>query len=155
MKPCPPTERPLAAERRPRKRRLLVTLVLCGLLGAGDALAMTGSARESAAAAMAAIQGAVNEATIAAPPAKPAKEPPFIDQNIAFYGCFSGVSLGALLSALPPVAGWITYIGAAMGFPSMMLRMGMGCWFGLMGGVAASATASTVRKVGEAWNRWF
>ena len=83
------------------------------------------------------------------------KKPPFIDQNVVFLSCASGASLGALITGLPPVMGWIPYSGWPTQVSSLALRMGLGCYYGLMAGVAASGTYSLTRMVGEAWNSLF
>ncbi len=83
------------------------------------------------------------------------KKPPFIDKNVVFLTCASGASLGALVTGLPPVMGWIPYSGWPTQVSSLALRMGFGCYYGVMAGVAASGTYSLTRMAGEAWNSFF
>ncbi|MEI6556932.1 MAG: hypothetical protein WCO00_00885 [Rhodospirillaceae bacterium] len=127
--------------------RLLAALVAI-LLVFGSA---TGEVR--AAPAMA----AESDAPQARPPdsSKLPKRPPFIDQNVVFLTCASGASLGALITGLPPVIGWIPYSGWPTQVSSLVLRMALGCYYGLMAGVAASGTYSLTRMAGEAWDSLF
>ncbi len=83
------------------------------------------------------------------------KKPPFIDQNVVFLTCATGASLGALVTGLPPVIGWIPYSGWPTQVTSLALRMAFGCYYGLMAGVAASGTYSISRMIGETWNGLF
>ena len=83
------------------------------------------------------------------------KRPPFIDQNVVFLTCASGASLGALVTGLPPVMGWIPYSGWPTQVTSLALRMALGCYYGLMAGVAASGTYSLTRMAGETWDSLF
>ncbi|MEI7608029.1 MAG: hypothetical protein WCJ64_11670 [Rhodospirillaceae bacterium] len=83
------------------------------------------------------------------------KKPPFIDQNVVFLTCASGASLGALVTGLPPVMGWIPYSGWPTQVTSLALRMGLGCYYGLMAGVVGSGTYSLTRMAGEAWDSLF
>jgi len=84
-----------------------------------------------------------------------AKRPPFIDQNVVFLSCASGASLGALLTGLPPVIGWIPYSGWPTQVGSLALRMGLGCYYGTVAGVAASGTYSVARWMGDTWRGLF
>jgi len=83
------------------------------------------------------------------------RRPPFIDQNVVFLSCASGASLGALITGLPPVIGWIPYSGWPTQVSSLLLRMGMGCYYGTVAGVAASGTYSLARWVRDSWNSLF
>ncbi|MEI6986467.1 MAG: hypothetical protein WCK65_10075 [Rhodospirillaceae bacterium] len=87
------------------------------------------------------------------------KKPPFIDQNVVFLSCTTGASIGALVTGLPPVIGWIPYSGWPTQVSSLALRMGLGCYYGLVLGVAASGTYSVGRIVRETvrdtWNNMF
>ena len=83
------------------------------------------------------------------------KKPPFIDNNVVFLSCASGASVGAFITGLPPVMGWIPYAGWPTQVTSLALRMGLGCYYGLMAGVAASGTYSLTRMAGEAWDSLF
>jgi hypothetical protein len=90
-----------------------------------------------------------------AAPAKAAASPPFIDQGTVFYSCFLGVAAGTITVALPPMQRWALYNGAIHGMASIGLRAGLGCWFGIMGGVVVSGTQSTLRMVRESWDKLF
>ena len=83
------------------------------------------------------------------------KRPPFIDQNVVFLTCASGASVGALITGLPPVIGWIPYSGWPTQVSSLALRMGLGCYYGMVAGVAASGTYSLARMTRELWNTMF
>ena len=108
-----------------------------------------------------ALAGPAMAAESDAPEARPLdssklpKKPPFIDQNVVFLTCASGASLGALITGLPPVMGWIPYSGWPTQVSSLALRMAFGCYYGLMAGVAASGTYSLTRMAGEAWDGLF
>jgi hypothetical protein len=83
------------------------------------------------------------------------KRQPLIDQNVVFLSCASGASLGAVITGLPPVIGWIPYAGWPTQLGALTLRMGLGCYYGLMIGVAASGTYSVARAVDETWHSLF
>jgi hypothetical protein len=114
----------------------LVALLLLFALIPGEAWAGTAMAGETT-------------TTEPSPPPLPPPNPPFIDQNVVFLFCASGASLGALLTGLPPVIGWIPYSGWPTQLGSLALRMGLGCYYGLVTGVATSGTYSLARKVGD------
>ena len=122
---------------------LLALLLLVG--------AATGDAR--AAPAMAAESDAPEGQPLDS--SKLPKKPPFIDKNVVFLSCASGSSVGALITGLPPVMGWIPYAGWPTQVTSLALRMALGCYYGLMAGVAASGTYSLTRMAGEAWDGLF
>ncbi len=121
-----------------RRVSVLVALLLVLTLSAGEVRAGPAMAGES---------------TTTEPPAPviPPPNPPFIDQNVVFLFCASGASLGALLTGLPPVIGWIPYSGWPTQLGSLALRMGLGCYYGLVAGVATSGTYSLARIIGK----WF
>ncbi len=131
-----------------RAGRLLAALLLAGAvlfgLGADGARAAPAVAAESSA------PGALRPDDSGLPP-----KPPFIDQNVVFLSCGSGASLGALLTGLPPVIGWIPYSGWPTQLGSLTLRMGLGCYYGLVAGVATSGTYSLAHRVGDFLGRVF
>lgn len=86
-----------------------------------------------------------------ASPAAVAPNQPFPDQNAAFLGCFTGISAGALISGLPPVSGWIPYAGWHIGVPSMVMRMALGCYTGLIGAELWTAGQMAGQAVGGWW----
>ncbi|MEI8394280.1 MAG: hypothetical protein WCF85_06055 [Rhodospirillaceae bacterium] len=83
------------------------------------------------------------------------KRPPFIDRNVVFLTCATGASLGALVTGMPPVISWIPYSGWPTQLSSLALRMGLGCYYGTLAGVAASGTYSLARMLREFWNSLF
>jgi hypothetical protein len=122
--------------------RLAWVLALVVALATGEARAAPAMAGESA--------------TSEPPPAPfTPRPPPFIDQNLVFLFCASGASVGALLTGLPPVIGWIPYAGWPTQLSALALRMGLGCYYGLVAGVATSGTYSLARQAGETFNHLF
>lgn len=122
---------------------LAVVAMLAGM-AAGEARAATAMAAETTA-----PEGVRPDGTALT------KRPPFIDQNVVFLSCASGASLGALLTGLPPVIGWIPYSGWPTQVSSLALRMGLGCYYGTVAGFAASGTYSVARWIGDLWGGLF
>jgi hypothetical protein len=121
---------------------VLAVMLLVLALATGEARAASAMAGESA-------------TSEPPPPTVPVHAPPFIDQNVVFLFCASGASLGALITGLPPVIGWIPYSGWPTQLSALTLRMGRGCYYGLVAGVATSGTYSLARQAGEALNHLF
>ncbi|CAK0765006.1 membrane hypothetical protein [Azospirillaceae bacterium] len=75
----------------------------------------------------------------------------WVDNNTAFFGCMTGFSVGILTLGLPPAVNWAFYIGVPIGTGSIVLRSSLGCYAGLLGAGAFSASASLWDRVGRAW----
>lgn len=116
-----------------RRNRLVLGAVLALVLAAGSG----GGGRGD---------GGALAAPVASSPAKP-----FPDHNAAFVGCFTGVSAGALISGLPPVSGWIPYSGWHIGVPSMVMRMALGCYTGIIGAALWTTGEAVANSVGGWW----
>jgi hypothetical protein len=94
--------------------------------------------------------------TAAADPAKAAPSPPFIDQALPFYGCGIGAAIGAASVAFPrSMTQWTFYMGVYPSMATVLWRSSLGCFYGVLGGTAVSATQSTFRIIGNAWHRVF
>jgi len=87
---------------------------------------------------------------------KAAPTPPFIDQALPFYGCGIGAAIGAASVAFPrSMTQWTFYQGVYPSMATVLWRSTLGCFYGVLGGTAVSATQSTFRMIGEAWHRVF
>ena len=81
---------------------------------------------------------------------------PFIDQAVPFYGCGIGTAIGAASVAFPrSMTQWTFYQGVYPSMAVVLWRSSLGCFYGVIGGVAVSATQSTLRIIGDAWHRIF
>jgi len=88
--------------------------------------------------------------------AKAAPSPPFIDQALPFYGCGIGAAIGAGSVAFPrSMTQWTFYQGVYPSMAVVLWRSTLGCFYGVLGGGAVSATQSTFRMIGDAWHRLF
>ncbi|MEI8394281.1 MAG: hypothetical protein WCF85_06060 [Rhodospirillaceae bacterium] len=87
---------------------------------------------------------------------KAAPTPPFIDQALPFYGCGIGTAIGAASVAFPrSMTQWTFYQGVYPSMATVLWRSTLGCFYGVLGGTAVSATKSTLRLIGDAWRRVF
>jgi len=75
---------------------------------------------------------------------------PVIDHSFMVVGCMGGLALGALSVIFPPVAAgmWMGGLGV------MVIRAGLGCAYGGLAGMAASAARATVRWSEFEWRSW-
>jgi len=75
-------------------------------------------------------------------PAEPTR--PLLDNNTLFLGCLLTGSAGAMLLAHPTPGDWAVPGGWHIGVPATALRMGLGCFYGVLAGM-------TVSVVGYFW----
>lgn len=83
-----------------------------------------------------------------------ATTPPLLDPATAFYGCGLGAAVGALTVAFPPMASWAR-AGALPGMGAVLMRSGLGCYYGVLTGVAYSGVVWAKAKVKDGWQALF
>lgn len=88
----------------------------------------------------------------AAPQVSP--PPSFVDPAAAFYGCGLGAAFGALTVAFPGMASWAR-AGALPGMGAVFMRSGLGCYYGVLSGVAYSGVRWTTAKIKSGWQSLF
>lgn len=88
----------------------------------------------------------------------PAEKPPqneIITGRTIFFGCMVGATVGVVLPALPPIAGWAMMAGALPGFVAVLVSSGIGCSIGLFSGVIVSTIGWVFDKIGQAFSAIF
>ena len=94
-------------------------------------------------------------AVATAVPQPPPKSTGLVNANSVFFGCAVGTTVGALVTALPPLVGWTFYAGALPAVVAMIATSGIGCTVGLFGGVIVSTFVWLFDKIGAAWSAVF
>jgi hypothetical protein len=134
---------------------IAVLLMTLGLLAAmpGPTAAAENHGLQLAAATVADSPTATTAPAPAPAPGK--KSGNLVDANSVFFGCAVGVTVGALVTALPPLVGWTFYAGALPAVMAMIVSSGVGCTVGLFGGVIVSAFTWVFDRIGAAWSAVF
>jgi len=84
--------------------------------------------------------------------AKPESGGGIINGGTVFFGCATGLAVGALLTAFPPLANWALMAGALPSVVAVSVFSGVGCSFGLFGGVFVATVGWVFDKVGQAFS---
>lgn len=99
--------------------------------------------------------GSVLIVPVASGPPLESEQAPFIDNNTVFLSCLFGAAIGFAMVNFNPVASWSYYEGFPMGPWALVSRGGLGCYFGLLFGVVASAIHSTGTALERTWDELF
>ncbi|MEI8393403.1 MAG: hypothetical protein WCF85_01615 [Rhodospirillaceae bacterium] len=139
---------------KPARSFIIVMFAIAfGLLLPGPAFSARSG--DSSAAARQPVSTADISANSVESAASPKKTHGLFDANSIFFGCAAGVTVGALMTALPPLVGWALYAGALPAVVAMIAMSGVGCSIGLFGGIILSTFHWLFSTVGAAWTAIF
>ncbi|CAK0765016.1 membrane hypothetical protein [Azospirillaceae bacterium] len=79
----------------------------------------------------------------------------FIDPQYPALGCMLGMSVGTVSIAFPPMVRWAYVNGGYAAVGAMVMRSGLGCYYGVLGGAVVSGAQSTYRALQNGWSRLF
>jgi len=89
-----------------------------------------------------------------APPPPTAVES-LVTGPLLFYGCATGVAVGAASLALPPMAAWAATAGALPAIAAVVVTSGIGCSVGLFLNVIIASVERVLQRIEHAWNSLF
>ncbi len=136
-----------------RSSALILFLIAFGLFMAQQGTPLARSPGEAAGPTL--VIAAADTTDSAGGQAAGKKSPGLVNPQSVFFGCATGVVIGALATALPPMIGWTFYAGALPAVVAMIATSGVGCAVGLFGGVIFSTFAWIFATVGSAWHAVF
>jgi len=79
---------------------------------------------------------------------------PLIDYNTTTLWCGFGAAMGVMIMAVPPLISWAHYEAALTGSFALVKRTGLGCYFGLLGGLATSVVSGTIQRAQYLVHQW-